>query len=53
MGEQVIINPANVETKFKMAETVAGEAGGGLDRCFLPTIEAMTNVIRTGIHDIR
>ena len=46
-------NPANVEAKLKIVEAVAGAAGGGFDRCFLPTAETMTNVIRTGKHDIR
>ena len=45
-------NPANVEAKLKTAEAVAG-AAGGLNRCFPPMAEAMTNVIRTGKQDIR
>ena len=39
--------------KPKTAEAVAGTAGGGLDRCFPATAEAMTSVIRTGNQDIR
>ena len=49
----MIANPANVEAKPKIVEGVAGTAGGGLDRCFPPTAEAMMNVIRTGSHEIR
>ena len=46
-------NPANDEAKLKIAEAVAGAAGGGLDRCFPLMAEAMTSVVRTGNQDIR
>ena len=46
-------NPANDEAKLKTAEAVAGSAGGGFKRCFPPTPEAMTSVIKTGHQDIR
>lgn len=46
-------NPANDEAKPKTAEAVAGVAGGGLIRCFPPTADAMTSVVRTGNQHIR
>ena len=51
--DQVMENPANVEAKLKTAEAVAGAAGGGLTRCFPPTAEAMTSVVRVGNQSIR
>lgn len=46
-------NPANDEAKPKIAEAVAGVAGGGLIKCFPPVAEAMTSVIRRGNQAIR
>ena len=43
-------NPASVEAKLKIEAAVAGSAGGGLDRCFPPTPNAITKVTRTGNH---
>ena len=53
MPEKVIVNPANVAPKLKIAEAVAGVAGGRPDRCFPPRAEVIINVIKTGNHAIR
>ena len=46
-------NPAKVEAKLKIAEAVAGAAGGRLNKCFPPMAEAMTSVTRTGNQNTR
>jgi len=45
-----MVNPAIVEAKERMACTVAGSAGGGLERCFPPTPTATRKAKTAGNH---
>lgn len=52
-GAYVIVNPAMVEAYDRIACTVAGSAGAGLDKCLPLTPNATRNANTTGNQTMR